>query len=81
MIFPDGNRTNPNLIKDPGLGVGYPPQLLENKRGRYSTPQSKGSFNTKIHIYSSQNNSFVINFRNVFDKQQPKFESASQCNT
>ena len=80
IIFHEGNRTHPGLIKDLGLVRGFPPQLLENARGRYSMGQSKGSFSTNIRIYSSQNNSFVINFCNVFDKQQIKFESASECN-
>ena len=33
MIFPEGNRTHPDLIKDLGLDSGFPPQLLENRRG------------------------------------------------
>ena len=43
-------------------------------------PQSKASFSTNIRVYSSQENSFVFNFRNFFDKQQLKFESAAECN-
>ena len=80
IVFPEGDRTNPTLIKDLGLDEGFPPQLLENKRGRYSIPQSKDSFSTNIRIYSSQENSFIVNFRNVFDKQQLKFTSAAECN-
>ena len=80
IVFPKGDRTNPTLIKDLGLDEGFPPQLLENKRGRYSIPQSKDSFSTNIRIYSSQENSFIVNFRNVFDKQQLKFTSAAECN-
>ena len=38
IVFPEGDRTNPTLIKDLGLDEGFPPQLLENKRGRYSIP-------------------------------------------
>ena len=78
-IFPSGMPKNTSMNNDLGISPSFPPQLQSSAKQTYSFPKSSGGANSEVAIYHSQRESTVVRFRDVFENQQIKFRSASEC--